>query len=687
MAFDTSGCACARACVCTCGRQLTYVRAPAGHTFLLGPTGSTRMKLEITDKVEKDVRQKKGLDREEGKTFVKKSQKSCEQNTEESPFRRNWRSEENKVVKEKKKLLKVAVKIGVKMKERSHCGGGEEDDMRGALNLTAAPSSDFESCLFVWSDQCVIVCPLFLLQPVTAEAVGFLSVVGVFIAALALVFLFINKMLCFSKVGRTPCMEQEQRRRSGSQRPGLVKSWSVDGSQSSSDSDNQVMKQFEISVSRAHSLRSERQPPRAARCRDNLAGSSERRNANSRPSDCEDDFPPAVTEATAQRNLQEVAPDGTRSPPQHSESPTACEPLMSEDVQVGHRDTANGSTPWTPQVLSRSTRKEEPGAGPGVSCAPFVLPAQDEDTAPPPPTWPSPPRRVSKCCDLLVSLEYRAASEKLLVTVVSARDLPDRRRSGTDNWQVHVVLMPAKKQRHKTSLSRVGSDFGLDFGQTFALTRVETSRLAASALRFRMYALEGRILRRRMMGEKLLPLAGLDQTAGSVDVQLVLVPRGNMESVDSELSLAGDGAWSSHECAELLMGLSYSAATGRMSVEIIKGSRLGSMAAGRPPDTFARLTLLNSVGREISRCKTSVRRAQPNPVFKETFVFQVALFQLSDVTLMTSVYGRRSLKRKEMIGWAALGQNSSGEEERLHWRDMKEAHGTQVCRWHVLLDA
>ncbi|XP_061156605.1 synaptotagmin-16 isoform X4 [Syngnathus typhle] len=517
------------------------------------------------------------------------------------------------------------------------------------------------SCLFLWSDQCVIVCPLFLLQPVTAEAVGFLSVVGVFIAALALVFLFINKMLCFSKVGKTPCIEQQQPQPSGSHRPpgvrhGLVKSWSVDGSQSSSDSNNQVMKQFEISVSRAHSLRSERLSPRAARCRDNLAGSLERRNANSCPSDCEDDFPPAVTEATAQRSLQEVAPAGTQSPPQHSESPTAGEPFMSEDV--GHRDTANGSAPWTPQ---------------------------DKDTAPP--TWPSPSRCVSKCCDLLVSLEYRAAGEKLLVTVVSARDLPDRRRSGADNWQVHVVLMPAKKQRHKTLLSRVGSDFGLDFGQTFALTQVETSRLAASALRFRMYALEGRILRRRMMGEKLLPLAGLDHTAGSVDVQLVLVPRGNMESVDSELSLAGDGASSSHECAELLMGLSYSAATGRMSVEIIKGSRLGSMAAGRPPDTFARLTLLNSVGREISRCKTSVRRAQPNPVFKETFVFQVALFQLSDVTLMTSVYGRRSLKRKEMIGWAALGQNSSGEEERLHWRDMKEAHGTQVCRWHVLLDA
>lgn len=104
-------------------------------------------------------------------------------------------------------------------------------------------------------------------------------------------------------------------------------------------------------------------------------------------------------------------------------------------------------------------------------------------------------------------------------------------------------------------------------------------------------------------------------------------------------------------------------------------------------DTYGKLTLLNSMGQEISRCKTSVRRGQPNPVFKETFVFQVALFQLSDVTLMVAVYNRRNMKRKEMIGWLALGQNSSGEEEALHWQDMKESGNQQVCRWHTLLEA
>ncbi|OBS73537.1 hypothetical protein A6R68_15925, partial [Neotoma lepida] len=82
----------------------------------------------------------------------------------------------------------------------------------------------------------------------------------------------------------------------------------------------------------------------------------------------------------------------------------------------------------------------------------------------------------------------------------------------------------------------------------------------------------------------------------------------------------------------------------------------------------------------MSRCKTSIRRGQPNPVYKETFVFQVALFQLSDVTLMISIYSRRTMKRKEMIGWIALGQNSSGEEEQEHWEEMKESKGQQICR-------
>jgi hypothetical protein len=72
-------------------------------------------------------------------------------------------------------------------------------------------------------------------------------------------------------------------------------------------------------------------------------------------------------------------------------------------------------------------------------------------------------------------------------------------------------------------------------------------------------------------------------------------------------------------------------------------------------DTYVKLTLIAPNGKEVAHSKTSVRRGQPNPLFKETFMFQVALFQLADVTLMVSVYNKKSMKKKEMIGWFALG--------------------------------
>jgi synaptotagmin-14/16 len=63
---------------------------------------------------------------------------------------------------------------------------------------------------------------------------------------------------------------------------------------------------------------------------------------------------------------------------------------------------------------------------------------------------------------------------------------------------------------------------------------------------------------------------------------------------------------------------------------------------------------------------------------------QVALFQIQEVTLLVSVYGRKGVTRRELLGWFALGYQSSGEEETNHWEDMCDAQGDQMCRWHVL---
>ncbi|XP_044292509.1 synaptotagmin-16 [Varanus komodoensis] len=298
---------------------------------------------------------------------------------------------------------------------------------------------------------------------------------------------------------------------------------------------------------------------------------------------------------------------------------------------------------------------------------------------------------ISKCGDLDVLLEYKPAGQKLLVTVLEAQGIPDKDRSGASSWQVHTVLMPSKKQRGKTSVQRGPSPA---FKDKMTFTKLAPEELSGHALRFRLYSVRKRI-KERMMGEQLFYLRSLNQE-GEMKVTLVLEPRSNLCSTGSPISLSAvsqsDSASSTQSLShggspELLVGLSYNATTGRLSVELIKGSHFRNLAINRPPDTYGKLCLLNSVGQEMSRCKTSIRRGQPNPVYKEAFVFQVALFQLSDVTLMISIYNRRSIKRKEMIGWLSMGQNSSGEEELSHWQEMKECKPQQVCRWHTLLES
>ncbi|XP_030091390.2 synaptotagmin-14 isoform X2 [Serinus canaria] len=301
------------------------------------------------------------------------------------------------------------------------------------------------------------------------------------------------------------------------------------------------------------------------------------------------------------------------------------------------------------------------------------------------------PEPVAKYGTLDVTFDYDSQEQKLLVTVTAVTDIPTYSRTGGSSWQVHLVLLPIKKQRAKTSIQRGPCPV---FTETFKFNHVESEMIGNYAVRFRLYSVR-RMKKERIVGEKIFYLTKLN-LQGKMSVPVILEPSYSLPGCDSQMSMSEVSCSEStsscqslvHGSApEILVGLLYNATTGRLSAEVIKGSHFKNLAANRPPNTYVKLTLLNSMGQEMSKCKTSIRRGQPNPVYKETFVFQVALFQLSDVTLILSVYNKRSMKRKEMIGWISLGLNSSGEDELNHWTEMKESKGQQVCRWHTLLES
>ncbi|XP_065167737.1 synaptotagmin-16-like isoform X2 [Atheta coriaria] len=298
---------------------------------------------------------------------------------------------------------------------------------------------------------------------------------------------------------------------------------------------------------------------------------------------------------------------------------------------------------------------------------------------------------LSKCGHLEIALLYDAPMRKMTVHVLQARDIPSRDRGQPTHTQVRLILLPSKKQKHKT---KIRSGDNPQYMESFLLHRVNPEDVNSMGVRLRLYGCE-RMKRERLIGEAIVSFANINLELEN-NFWLNLEPRANTtlsSGCTAELmSLArSDSTGSTHSMQhggvpELLLGLCYNATTGRLSVEVVKGSHFRNLALNRAPDTYVKLHLVSSTGQELAQSKTTVRRGQPNPLFKETFVFQVALFQLADVTLMVSIYNRRGVtKKKEMVGWFSLGLNSSGAEELAHWMDMKEFQQEQICRWHVLV--
>ncbi|XP_054910453.1 synaptotagmin-14b isoform X2 [Poeciliopsis prolifica] len=298
------------------------------------------------------------------------------------------------------------------------------------------------------------------------------------------------------------------------------------------------------------------------------------------------------------------------------------------------------------------------------------------------------PEPIAQYGTLDVAFEYDSSEQWLAVTVTAATDIPALKQTGNIAWQVHLVLLPTKKQRAKTGVQKGPCPV---FTETFKFSRVEQEALGDYAVRFRLYSIR-RMKKEKVLGEKVFYLTKLN-LQGKIALPVTLEPGSELTGCGSLVSVsrsAGALSYRSTEDSslpEILLGLIYNSATGQLSAEVIQGSHFKTAASDKPVNTYVKLTMLDSKGKEMSKRKTGVCRGQPNPTYKETFVFQVALFQLSEVSLVVSVFCRRSSMRpRERLGWVSLGHSSTTEEQQSHWTEMREAEGQQVCHWHTLTD-
>ncbi|OQR70044.1 synaptotagmin-16-like [Tropilaelaps mercedesae] len=331
---------------------------------------------------------------------------------------------------------------------------------------------------------------------------------------------------------------------------------------------------------------------------------------------------------------------------------------------------------------------------------------------------------------LEVSITHDALARRLIVSLIQVQRVSPKAapkvqggrataRCGT--YRVKVTALTTRqagrlKQGRTSKAKQADQQGNCTFNEDLVFSRISSESLSGMQLRFRVHSAHERLTRRqRLISEATMSLgcirlryplkvaleSKLSQNSGGggtssesevsdCSLKSQDSSTGSLNSLQSPHSPQHVGLASS---PELLIGLAYNGTTGRLSVEIIGGSHLGVLP-GVPhvkscpsPDTFVKVCLVSSSGQEIASSKTSVRRGQADPVYKETFVFQVALFQLSDVTLILSAYKRSSMKRKQLVGWLSYGMNPSSDAQLVHWNDMREGRGEQVARWNTLIQS
>uniref|UniRef100_H2MXY8 Synaptotagmin 14 n=1 Tax=Oryzias latipes TaxID=8090 RepID=H2MXY8_ORYLA len=529
------------------------------------------------------------------------------------------------------------------------------------------------------------------------EVLGFLTAIGLFIILMTLLFWYLNNKCCQSPLisfgDCTPRLPTD-------------KAYSdADLQGSSSDSEDELMGQYQEAVSRSQGLRGgakaafhtrhsggfiwesrQKYSPLAADY-DGYSSDASANDANCiqrmrRTPPLDELQPPPYDDENGSPRMSCTLSDLGDAKCDMSQSGSGSPHLSfgkyPSDGSEGHETESYLNKGYEEDIPSDSTAVLSPEDMSARGSAALLLKGYEPDP-------------VAKFGTLDIVFDYDSEEQQLAVTIMAVTDLPTVKRTANISWQVHLVLLPTKKQRAKTGVQRGPCPI---FTETFRFSHVESEMISNYAIRFRLYSMR-RMKKEKVFGEKVFYLTKLN-LQGKMSVPVILDPCCPIPGGESQVSLSdmtcSESASSFQSVSqastpEILVGLVYNATTGRLSVEIIKGIHFKNLAANKPPNTYVKLTLLNSMGHEMSKCKTSICRGQPNPTYKETFVFQVALFQLSDVTLILSVYNKRSMKRKEMIGWISLGLNSSGEEELTHWTQMKESKGQQVCHWHSLLES
>ncbi|KAK2854964.1 hypothetical protein Q7C36_006833 [Tachysurus vachellii] len=269
---------------------------------------------------------------------------------------------------------------------------------------------------------------------------------------------------------------------------------------------------------------------------------------------------------------------------------------------------------------------------------------------------------------LSLAIDYNFPKKALVVTVLEARGLRavDSQAGSADPY-IKMTILPEKKHRVKTRVLRKTLEPAFD--ETFTFYGVPYSSLSELTLHFLVLSFD-RFARDDVIGETLVPLDGIELSTGKVQITQPISKR-SMQCVSR---------------GELLVSLSYQPVSHRLSVVVLKARHLPKLdITGLAGNPYVKVNVFYNRKR-IAKKKTHVKKCTLNPVFNESFIYDVPADLLPDISIEFLVMDFDRTTKNQAVGRLVLGTHSPCPSGATHWQEVCQNPRRQISKWHSLVE-
>lgn len=267
---------------------------------------------------------------------------------------------------------------------------------------------------------------------------------------------------------------------------------------------------------------------------------------------------------------------------------------------------------------------------------------------------------------LQYEIKYDFNTQTLIVKVVQAVDLPAMDMGGVSDPYVKLYLIPETKGQKKFETKVHRKTLNPFFNQTFEFKNLPYAETFDKTLMFSIFDYD-RFSKHDQIGEVKLPLC-------QIDLAQTISEWKDVQSNKEDDQYLGD----------ICFSLRYVPTSGKLTVGILECKRLKKMDITGASDPYVKIKLLDSKGKRIGKKKkTTVKNANLNPYYNESFVFMVEQSMLRKVTLELTVLDYDRIGGSDPIGKVRLGY-SRKKLEKKHWAEMVDNPRRPVIHWHVL---